>query len=57
VLSVRERVAAMDKERFLVSGGAERLAQCVTSEGYLRLLPGLFGTDGFFVALLEKTQG
>jgi 16S rRNA C967 or C1407 C5-methylase (RsmB/RsmF family) len=31
------------------------LRRCITQEGYLRLIPGAFGTDGFFIALLEKT--
>lgn len=39
----------------LASSAAERLAGCVTPAGALRLLPGAFGTDGFFVALLERT--
>ena len=34
--------------------GADRLRTCITPEGYLRLLPGMFHTDGFFIALLEK---
>ena len=38
----------------LVAEGAERLRECITPEGFLRLLPGQFGTDGFFVALIEK---
>ncbi|SPE20257.1 putative ribosomal RNA small subunit methyltransferase B [Candidatus Sulfotelmatomonas gaucii] len=33
---------------------AERLAKCVTPEGALRLLPGVFQTDGFFAALIER---
>jgi len=39
----------------LLPAGAERLAQCVTPEGALRLLPGDFGTDGFFVAVLKRS--
>lgn len=39
----------------LVDFAAPRLAACITPEGALRLLPGAFGTDGFFVALLERT--
>jgi 16S rRNA (cytosine967-C5)-methyltransferase len=54
VLSLRDRIGAMGAEGVLADGGAERLASCVTLEGYLRLLPGAFGTDGFFIALLEK---
>ncbi len=57
VLSMCDRFDAMDAEGVLADGVAKRLASCVTSDGYLRLLPGAFGTDGFFVALLEKIGG
>jgi 16S rRNA (cytosine967-C5)-methyltransferase len=33
---------------------AERLQTALTSEGAIRLLPGAFGTDGFFIALFER---
>jgi 16S rRNA (cytosine967-C5)-methyltransferase len=49
------RLEQMEKEGILVAGAAAKLNQCVTPEGYLRLHPGQFGTDGFFVALIEKT--
>ena len=39
----------------LVAEAADRLRSFITSEGYLRLVPGTFGTDGFFIAMLEKT--
>jgi 16S rRNA C967 or C1407 C5-methylase (RsmB/RsmF family) len=42
-------------EGILTPSGAERLAGCLTTEGALRLLPGTFNTDGFFVAVIEKT--
>ena len=32
-----------------------RLERSVTTEGFLRLLPGAAGTDGFFIAVLEKS--
>ena len=35
--------------------GAERLHASLTPEGALRLLPGAFHTDGFFIALIERT--
>ena len=53
-ISMSDRVAAIAAEGVLAEHAAERLGSCVTAEGYLRLLPGVFGTDGFFVALLEK---
>ena len=39
----------------LTASGAERLRDCVTREGALRLLPGVFHTDGFFIAMIERT--
>ncbi len=36
--------------------GAERLQECLTPEGALRLLPGAVPTDGFFVALIERSD-
>jgi 16S rRNA C967 or C1407 C5-methylase (RsmB/RsmF family) len=39
----------------IVTGkGTSLLRNCITREGLLRLLPGQTGTDGFFVALIEK---
>ncbi len=42
------RIAALRQEGVLTASGAERLQACVTPDGYLRLLPGTFHTDGFF---------
>jgi len=41
-------------DEILTQSGADGLQRCVTPEGFLRLMPGAFGTDGFFVALLAK---
>ena len=54
-ISLAPRIEALRSEGILTSNGAERLQSCLTPEGTLRLLPGKFHTDGFFVALLEKT--
>jgi 16S rRNA (cytosine967-C5)-methyltransferase len=54
VVPMQERIAEMKDEGVLVAEGAQRLAACVTPEGYLRLFPGVYGTDGFFVTLFEK---
>lgn len=40
----------------LMHDGAERLHACITSEGFLRILPGALGTDGFFIAMIEKAR-
>jgi 16S rRNA (cytosine967-C5)-methyltransferase len=37
----------------LAEGAPERLRTCLTSEGFLRLIPGAFHTDGFFIAIIE----
>jgi 16S rRNA (cytosine967-C5)-methyltransferase len=39
----------------LTNQGAERLRACLTPEDALRLLPGGFHTDGFFIVLIERT--
>ena len=58
------RVAALGpaveqlRDRGIVTGqGVERLYPCLTYEGFLRLIPGQFGTDGFFVAMMERKTG
>lgn len=53
-LPIEARVDAMRREDILTSFGADKLRSCMTGEGYLRLLPGALGTDGFFVAVIER---
>ena len=53
-VSLAKRLEEMRAEGVLTATGADRLQTCITSEGYLRLLPGTFHTDGFFVALIDK---
>jgi 16S rRNA (cytosine967-C5)-methyltransferase len=48
-------IEALQRSGILTGNGAERLHKCLTPEGALRLLPGVFSSDGFFVALIEKT--
>lgn len=38
----------------LVQGALEKLRDCIAERGFLRLVPGALGTDGFFIAILEK---
>ena len=57
VVPIQKRIAAMGTEGTLLAECAERLESCVTPEGYLSLLPGVFGTDGFFIAQIEKVDG
>jgi 16S rRNA (cytosine967-C5)-methyltransferase len=55
VTSIGLRIGDMLHEGVLTASAAERLQNCITPEGYLRLLPGVFRTDGFFVAVIERT--
>jgi 16S rRNA (cytosine967-C5)-methyltransferase len=52
-LSLVQSLERMAHAGALTGEGKERLIECVTDEGALVLLPGIFGTDGFFIALLE----
>jgi 16S rRNA (cytosine967-C5)-methyltransferase len=54
VLSAALRIDEMQAEGILTERGADQLRSCITAEGYLRLLPGTFGTDGFFMCLLKR---
>ena len=52
-ISVVPILDGMAASGVLTQDGAKRLRDCISPEGTLRLLPGAFGTDGFFIALLE----
>jgi 16S rRNA (cytosine967-C5)-methyltransferase len=54
-LSLVPSIDALLAQDILTDAGAERLRGCLTPEGALRLLPGSLHTDGFFIALLEKS--
>jgi 16S rRNA (cytosine967-C5)-methyltransferase len=49
------RIEELRSEGILTPSGAISLLQSITGEGGLRLLPGMFESDGFFVAMIEKT--
>lgn len=53
-ISLASRIETLANAGILIAAGAERLRDCLRSEGALRLLPGALPTDGFFVALIEK---
>jgi 16S rRNA (cytosine967-C5)-methyltransferase len=55
LISLESSIEALLDQGVLTSSGAQRLRACLTREGALRLLPGVFHTDGFFIALLERT--
>ncbi len=54
LISIASRIEALLAEGILTASGAERLQATLTPEGMLRLLPGVFNTDGFFIAAIEK---
>jgi 16S rRNA (cytosine967-C5)-methyltransferase len=54
LVSLEARIEVLLCEGVLTSSGAKRLRECLTAEGALRLLPGVFHSDGFFIALVER---
>ncbi len=55
-VSLESRITALAEAGILTTNSAERLRNGLTAEGALRLLPGILPTDGFYVALIEKTR-
>ena len=55
LVSMKLRIEELRGEGILSAAGAERLLRGITAESYLRLIPGLFECDGFFVAMIEKS--
>jgi 16S rRNA (cytosine967-C5)-methyltransferase len=53
-ISLEASIDAMAGRSILTSGAADLLRTHLTPEGALRLLPGAFDTDGFFIALIER---
>ena len=53
-VSLRARIEELRGEGVLSASGAENLLRGITPDGNLRLLPGMFESDGFFVAMIEK---
>jgi 16S rRNA (cytosine967-C5)-methyltransferase len=53
-ISLHDSIEFLPGESILVPGAAARLQGSITPEGALRLLPGAFHTDGFFIALIER---
>jgi 16S rRNA C967 or C1407 C5-methylase (RsmB/RsmF family) len=54
-LSLEDRIDSLLAEGILTANGAEHLRNCLTPDGALHLLPGQFHTDGFFIAMVERT--
>ena len=53
-LSLDSTIESLLAAGVLTHSAALRLHGCLTPEGALRLLPGAFRSDGFFVALFER---
>ncbi len=54
-ISLGARIETLARTGILTGSGAEWLRDCLTPDGALRLMPGALPTDGFFIALIEKT--
>jgi hypothetical protein len=54
LIPLRARIEELRSEGVLSKSGAENLLGGITPEGNLRLLPGTFESDGFFVAMIQK---
>ncbi len=54
-ISVAPAIEMLQRNGILRPEAAEPLRTCLTPDGALRLLPGTLPTDGFFVALMERT--
>lgn len=49
-------IDALLRDGVLTARGSEQLLAAQTSQGCLRLIPGVFATDGFFIAMIERAN-
>jgi 16S rRNA (cytosine967-C5)-methyltransferase len=54
LVPLEARIGELLDQEILTPSGAERLRGALTPEGALRLLPGSFRTDGFFICMIER---
>ena len=54
-ISLAADLETLERTGILQPEGAKRLRECLTREGALHLLPGVVPSDGFFVALIERS--
>jgi 16S rRNA (cytosine967-C5)-methyltransferase len=54
LIPLASRIDELLASGILTASGGQKLKQCITPDGFLRLLPGAFHTDGFFIALIER---
>ncbi len=53
IVPLGNSIETLLRESILTTAGAERLQASLTPAGALRLFPGAFNTDGFFIALIQ----
>jgi 16S rRNA (cytosine967-C5)-methyltransferase len=53
MVPIESRIAELLDQGILAARGADQLVNGFTSQGSIRLLPGMFHTDGFFICILE----
>jgi 16S rRNA (cytosine967-C5)-methyltransferase len=53
-ISLESSVQTLLGQGLLTNSGSDRLRHCLDPGGALRLLPGAFATDGFYICLLER---
>jgi 16S rRNA (cytosine967-C5)-methyltransferase len=56
VIQLGTRLEEMRAAGILTEAGLHHLQSCLMPEGYLQLFPGAAGTDGFFVAMIERQR-
>jgi 16S rRNA (cytosine967-C5)-methyltransferase len=56
LVSFQSTIERLLKAEILTASGAERLLRCLTPEGTIRLIPGALHTDGFFIALVQRSE-
>ena len=54
VVPLGPSLEALRNRGILIEAAGKRLEGALSQEGFLQLIPGLFGTDGFFIAMIEK---
>jgi 16S rRNA (cytosine967-C5)-methyltransferase len=54
LIPLGDRIGELLRAGILTPAGAECLRGSLTPEGNIRLLPGVFHTDGFFIAMIER---
>jgi 16S rRNA (cytosine967-C5)-methyltransferase len=54
LVSLAVRAVQLREKAIVTADGAEKLFKSTSADGFLRLFPGDFDTDGFFIALMEK---